>query len=270
MALTGLQPSPSAQRRMVYDALADVFKAAHRRFEVVVVKRYSCLPLLVIAVLVVSLFTLACGDDDGGAVSPGGPFGDNKTAKSGVRDGSSGSGSCEVKVTGDQQLTFSGKAGPGAVGSDYWFTDDDLRQTFTALKNDKESVEAALKKDPRLYLLIVNCNQAGGGGTLSLIPSNTSKYKDVPFKPADYVISKQGALSGAKNPGEFTALLNLAKGGFNVSEPGKLQITKFDKSGIAGTFTFKAEEFAAEGTPKKVNVEGKFDFSCPGGGSCKK
>lgn len=236
----------------------------------VVVKRYSRLPVLVIAFLAFSLFALACSDDDGGAVSPGGPFGDNKTVKSGVPGGSSGSGSCEVKVTGDQQLTFSGNAGPGALGSDYWFTDDDLRQTLSALKNDKESVEAALKKDPRLYLLIVNCTQAGGGGTLSLIPSNTSKYKDVPFKPADYVISKQGALSGAKNPGEFSAFLSVAKGGFNVSEPGTLQITKFDKSGIAGKFNFKAEEFAAEGTPKKVNVEGKFDFPCSGGGNCKK
>ena len=128
-----------------------------------------------------------------------------------------------------------------------------------------------MKKDPRVFLLILNCTSSEGGGknSISILPGNDSKYKDVPFQPGEYTIPVQGAL-GANKAGEFGVLLSAGDKSFKVTEAGKLKITKFDKTGIAGTFSYKGQDAFAEGTPKKVAVEGKFDFPCAAGDNCKK
>lgn len=235
--------------------------------------RRLAVPLL-IGVLVAML--AACGGDDdddsgGGIPAPGGSTNSGSNDKPASSGGSSAKGSCEVKVTGDIQTTFTGTGGTGAVTSDYWYTDDEMKKILGILKSGDESVEDAMKKDPRLFLLLINCGTgANAKESISIMPSNGSKYADVPFKPGEYAIPVQGALGGAKKPGEFNVLLSVQDGVWKVSEAGTLKISKFDKTGIAGTFSFKSEETFAEGTPRKINVSGTFDFACPDGDNCKR
>lgn len=227
--------------------------------------------------VIAALALAACGDnddDDGGFTGPGGSK-DSPTRGStsgGGASAASNNGGCEVTVTGDVSASWKGRGGASALGSDYWYSDDEMKKIVGTLKSANESVDDAMKKDPRLYLLILNCTSTEGGGknSISLFPSSKSKYKDVPFQPGEYVIPKQGGLGGGENPGEFGVLLSVGESGFKVAEAGKLKITKFDKTGIAGTFSYKGEEAIAQGTPKKISVEGKFDFACPAGDNCKK
>lgn len=196
-----------------------------------------------------------------------------------ARDTGKGPGSCEMKVSGDVTKTVTSGGGSGAVGADYWMTDDEMRTALKAIaqifdkKSDAElerEVAASMKEDPRLVLLIINCGSAGGAdGSLSLMPGADSKYANVPFGPKSYTIAKGGLLGGDAKAGEFTAMFSLGDGLYGIDEPGELKITKFDKTGIAGSFSFKASERLSN-TNKKVTVQGTFDYPCTGGGNCKK
>jgi hypothetical protein len=54
-----------------------------------------------------------------------------------------------------------------------------------------------------------------------------------------------------------------------VSEEGELRITKFDTSGIEGSFSFGAEELFGEAEdPDQIQVEATFRFDCTGGSKC--
>lgn len=230
---------------------------------------------LMAGMVAASLVLGACGgDDDGGSPAGPGGFGarkDGATQASGS-GASSGTGSCEVNLTGDVKVSWKGRGGASAAGSDYWYSDDEMKKMLGVMKSSKESVDDAMKKDPRLFLLILNCTSSEGGGknSVSILPSGDSKYKDVPFQAGEYAIPVQGALGGAAKPGDFGVLLSVGEGAYRVVEAGKLKITKFDKSGIAGSFSYKGEEVFGEGKPKVVNVEGKFEFRCPAGENCKK
>jgi hypothetical protein len=195
--------------------------------------------------------------------------------------GMSGAGRCEVNVSGDENVSFSSGGGVAAVGSDYWYSEDELRKSLRALarlggaKSDAEidrEVDAAMKQDPRLTLLVVNCGSPGdkAGGSLSLLPGNESRYADVPFGAKSYTIASGGALGGNARAGEFNAVFSLKDGIWALDEPGKLEITRFDKTGIAGRFTFRASERFADGTPRNVTVQGTFDFPCQMGANCKR
>jgi hypothetical protein len=222
----------------------------------------------------------ACGgdDDDGGGNSP---FGNNDTGGGGTTPGSisnlKGKGECEVKVTGDVQTSWKADGGADAVGSDYWLSDDDLRKALEFLASGsgdakKKEVDEMMKRDPRFFILLLNCIPSDSTkGSLTLSPSNEAKYADVPYKAGEYVIGKGGVLGGTDDPKAFGALFATDDETlWQVSEDGTLKITKWNSDGIAGSFNFKAEEgFVTSGTPKKVSVEGTFDFGCPSG-NCKK
>jgi hypothetical protein len=187
---------------------------------------------------------------------------------------------CNVSVTGDITQEYTGSGGSTAVGTDYWYTEDELRQALRTLAEfgsedlSEEEIEAQveedMQKDPRFILLILNCVASDSSGSVTFSPSSTSKYADVPFEPKSYVIKGGQGFGGAQNPGEWSALFTLGESSFSVSADGTMNITKFDNSGIAGDFSFPAEEiFAPEGqTVKKVQVEGSFDFDCTGPSVC--
>ncbi len=156
---------------------------------------------------------------------------------------------CEVKVEGDVTATAVHAGGPGAVGTDYWMSKDELHQAVAMLQKDPAKVEEAMKKDPVFYLLLMNCG--GGDVGLSFFPNMTSKYADVPFAPKKSVF-------GTK-PGDYTALLSLSHKGYMPDPGGTFDVTKFDKTGISGTFAFEAT-----GMSKKdhVKVSGTFNYKC--------
>jgi len=239
-------------------------------------------PLVVLLLTLLGLSAVSCGDDSstGTAGQSGQP---TSASKAGDLPAKTGPGSCQVDVTGDVTVSYKGQGGASAVGSDYWLTDDEIRSAVSMVTGlgskasdaeKKKAVDEAMQKDPRLYLLILNCVSGSGAGKnlLSLMPSSDSKYADVPFKPGQYTIPSGGLLGGAAKPGEFSVLFALGDDSYRVTQDGKLNITKFDKSGIAGTFNFTAEQgFTDQGAKaKKISVSGQFDFPCAGGGNCKK
>ena len=197
---------------------------------------------------------------------------------------STGAGSCEVKVTGDLSVTGKGQGGASAVGSDYWLTDDELREglkLFEKFGNPdlstaqvEKNVDEKMKNDPRLFILILNCQTSDGDEeiSVSVLPSNESKYRDVPYGPKKYAIAAGGILGGDPKTGEFGVLLTIGGRSFAVSEAGELNITKWDGSGIAGAFTFAAKEpeLLARGTAKAVSVAGAFSYKCTGQRKCRK
>jgi hypothetical protein len=138
----------------------------------------------------------------------------------------------------------------------------------TADAADKgKRIKEALAADPRRSILFISC--VAGDLKVRLGPGGGSKYKDVPFSPKKYeIVSSPG-------PGQFGVILSLeAKNFFNfdVVGTGTLVITKWDKTGIAATFSLEAEEeFPWQGMPKrKVKVDGVVDMKCVEGENCQR
>ena len=189
-------------------------------------------------------------------------------------------GSCQTKISGDETIEFTGSGGVSAVGTDYWYTEDEMREilrqiaSFGEGKTDEQieqEVEDGMQLDPRFILLLLNCVDPSGSPSISLSPSSGSKYADVPYEARTYVIKAgEGLFGGSETPGEFGVLMTVGETSYRVSVDGEINITKFDGSGIAGTFSFGAEDiFPAEGqTAKVITVEGSFDFACNGQSVC--
>jgi hypothetical protein len=164
-----------------------------------------------------------------------------------------------VDVTGDAQVSWDGAGGTSAVGTDYWYTEQEL-----AAFND--GVEEG---EPVFFILVLNCVSPAGDPSISLLPSAQTTFDDVPFKPKDYVIAEGGALGGGGGPGEFGVLFTIATDQvFEVTEPGRLRIRKFDRTGIAGSFSFGATEILTD-TPAEIDMSGSFDFACVGPSICR-
>jgi len=179
---------------------------------------------------------------------------------------------CEVHVTGSQTVDIVGTKPRGSqnarmsAGSEYWMTDEELRGALAMMvriggdKPAKEEVDRkvdeAMKKDPRLWLLIMNCST--DDGFLNLGASNSSKSSDIVFGPHTYVIASD------PKAGEFGAMFSIKRDkhtGYHLVAPGKLEITKFDASGITAGFGFEAE---SRDKSQHVTVRGSFDFGCAG------
>jgi hypothetical protein len=172
-------------------------------------------------------------------------------------------GSCEVDVQGDVVAKVVAPADAQAVGTDYWMTAEQLDQAVEMMVNmlvkDKTKAAAeiakAKKNEPRIMLLIVNCN--AGTVHLTFSPGIGSKYKDVPFAPGKYPIASQ------PKSNEFGIMFSVANK-FYKPTSGSIDITRFDKTGLTASF-----EFAAENTDRltkalsKVTVKGKLDYPCP-------
>jgi hypothetical protein len=179
---------------------------------------------------------------------------------------------CEVHVTGSQTLDIVATKPRGSpspkisVGTEYWYTDDELRMalaTMVRIGGDKPSkeevqrkVDEGMKKDPRLWLLMMNC--ATDDGFLNLSASNSSTSKDIPFGPHTYVIASE------PKAGELSTMFSIKQGkhqSYHLAAPGKLEVAKFDASGITAAFAFEAESYDKS---QHVSVKGSFDFGCAG------
>ena len=182
---------------------------------------------------------------------------------------------CEIAVTGDSTVRIAADAprdatqGKLAASTDYWLSDAQLRMALATMQSidnkltpaeKQRKVDEGMKKDPRFMVLLISCLSDEGGVIFS--PASGSKYAHVPMKAGSYSI----AASGRTRPGEFTAMFHIATRGkresYTVAEPGKLVVPRFDRKGITGTFSFKAEQ-RGKGS-KKVDVNGSFNYVCTG------
>jgi len=173
---------------------------------------------------------------------------------------------CEITVEGDLTAKGESPGGPMAVGSDYWMSDAEIKEAVKAMAGalgggKPVDLDAELKKDPRIYTLLINC--ATPRAKISIGPSMGSKYADVPFGPKKYKI----AAPKGEQPGLMTTLTTFEgdTGVWVVDGEGELDVSKFDKTGIAGSFSYGLAEATfgdKSKTPRKVKVTGKFAFKC--------
>ena len=226
---------------------------------------------------VVCALLIACGGKKDATPSSGSATPTTKAVTAGSETpAGTPAGKCTFTVTGDMPMTVEAIAtksppnGKAMAAADYWQTDDQLRSALKTLsgldsKKSKDAIEAEvdadMKKDPKFMLLLINCGAEGG--SLNFGPGNGSKYADVPFKPGKY------SITGKAKAGEIGVMVNLRPPGkhqsFSVSEPGTLDISKFDLTGLTGTFSFKAKSFDDKQT---VEIKGSFDYPCTGA-ACK-
>jgi hypothetical protein len=189
---------------------------------------------------------------------------------------------CEIHVRGDTTLDAtighphaqpSSRHARVGAATDYWMTDDELRMGLTALAGmnaggnqsyeaNTAAAEAAMKKDPRMFLLALECGNEQA--RIGLAPVEGSHYADVPYAPKKYRIA-----SSSPQPGEFAATFVMVQAGqrqaFVAGDGGSLDIAKFDKTGIAGTFHFTAK---SAGGDRSITVDGSFTYGCMGGHAC--
>jgi len=173
-------------------------------------------------------------------------------------------GSCEVTVEGDIQTKVVAPADAQSVGTDYWMTPEQIDQAVEMMVNmmvkDKTKAAAeiakAKKNEPRIMLLIVNCN--GDKVHLTFSPGIGSKYKDVPYAPGKYPIA------ATPRNNEFGVMFSVERKFYKPTEGGSIDITRFDKTGLTASFAFPAENTdKLTKAVTKVTVKGKLDYPCP-------
>lgn len=221
----------------------------------------------------IALTVAACGKSSNGtAGSNAPPPGAPPASATGAAAAPGPQDRCEVHITGAQTLDIIGTKPRGSpspkisVGSEYWMTDEELRDALGMMMRiggDKPSkqdvarkVDEAMKKDPRLWLLIMNCST--DAGFLNLSASNSSTSRDIPFGPHTFVISSD------PKAGELGGMFSIQQGkhvSYHLAAPGKLEVTKFDATGITATFSFEAQ---THDNSQHVTVNGSFDFGCAG------
>lgn len=183
-------------------------------------------------------------------------------------------GTCEVKVGGAVKKSVSGKGGTTAVASDHWYTPPELRDLMLKLESmgaanpseaAKAKVDKALKSGAQVMgPLVLNCvNPAGmSAGNLNIFSGSRNSMQRIPFKPG-----KVRLVAREPKPGELGAQLAIGEDTFVLTRPGELVLTRFDGSGITGTFRYEAKKFVPayepQGPEQKVTVVGTFDFPCP-------
>lgn len=183
-------------------------------------------------------------------------------------------GTCEVKVDGAIQKSFSGKGGPSAVATDHWYTQAELRDALLKLETlgaahpsdaAKAKVDKAVKEGAQMMgPLVLNCVSTEGmsQGNLNIVPGSRNSMQRIPFKPG-----KVKLVDVEPKPGELRVKLSIGDDTFVLTRPGELVLTRFDGSGITGTFRYEAKKFVPiyepQGPEQKVTVMGTFNFPCP-------
>lgn len=157
-------------------------------------------------------------------------------------------GSCDVTFEGDLQKTYRSPGGASALGSDYFMNEEEIRQALKTFVGEAK-VEEALRRDPKIYTLIVNCgvddlNLNFGAGA-------DSTYADIPFGPKKYEVgNRKGQIAMLGSVQKYEKYFRAKPGSW-------FEITKFDGSGLQGAF-----ELVIDGD-LKGKVRGKIDYKCP-------
>jgi hypothetical protein len=149
------------------------------------------------------------------------------------------------------------------ASSDYWATESDLRRVigtrvavFATDEEAQQKLAQAMASDPRQQILRLSCVTDQGG--ITLMTSARSRYRDVPLGPGRYRISAGDMAEAA--PGEFVAqTVRIGRLDYYRARGGQLELTRFDRTGVAGSFTLTAAVEPGEAT---LSVAGRFDLPC--------
>lgn len=179
--------------------------------------------------------------------------------------GGAGGPGCEGTISGGVTGSFKSGAGASAVNTDYWFSESDLIQAARFLGETEAQIKAQIEaKQFVVYPLVLNCGDSKTG--LNFL-AKADSYSDFPFGPKTYAIPAGGVLGGETKNGEVSVILLVDNNPYK-SKGGTFEVKKFDKSGIAGSFTIDIEEaFATSGAAKSGKIVGTFNMPCTGAGS---
>lgn len=191
-------------------------------------------------------------------------------------DGSDGDGGCHVDVAGDLTTSWDGADNAAAITTDYWYTEDELKQQLEFFAEEDADVDAEYEQlmadgQAVFSLLLMNC-QGPDTAALSFSVSNATTRDDLPMGPGSYTIG--GGLLGAGDipPGTITVLVTMpgeAESGalWGLGGEGTFEISSWDEGAVEGTFSFPAEESLTD-TPRTATVDGTFRFTCKASTSC--
>jgi hypothetical protein len=175
---------------------------------------------------------------------------------------------CRVKFSGAEESEFVGKWYPlrkddsVTAASDYWATEAEMRTALRAgigagdRAEAERQIDQRMQNDPRVVILELHC--MSDGGAVVIVSSAASKYGDVPFKTGSYKLGT-GTMKSAPAGDFVVARLRSATTPYTGVKPGTLNLTKFDATGVAGSFSFGAQSVSTK-TPAKI--EGTFDLPC--------
>jgi hypothetical protein len=173
---------------------------------------------------------------------------------------SAGSGSCSVNVSGDVEASWEAEKGLGSVGSDYYFSEEELEQTAELLGGEVE--EGTFYA----YGLILNC-EGEDGYSFSILTTTAATPDNFPFEPGTYDI-EPGLMGTSDQDGLLGSVLSLGNGTdapLLQATSGTLDITRFEESGFEATATLELEEFF--GTESRTGtLEATFSYECGDGG----
>jgi hypothetical protein len=157
--------------------------------------------------------------------------------------GAAALGSCHVDVTGARTVSWDSPGGVAAVGVQYWLSEQAL---------------ATVPADT--FFFIVNCNSEAG--LVTFAAGDAATTDTLPLAPARYELPSRASamtdtvlIAGVTVNEDDQALWSLDEGGV-------LDITAFDESHIAGTFTFSATDVFGQ-EDDGVTVTGSFDYANP-------
>lgn len=237
---------------------------------------------LTVAAAALLMLVAACGDDDSGGVTTTAAPGTTSAAGASTTTGLPGEtsttlpsgdgGGCIVEVTGDIPTSWSGPGGVSAFTSDYWYTEDELRQQF-AFFTDPEgrTFEQVYEAGEAIFtFFLMNC-QGPGGELVTLAVSDDATRADFPFATGTYPV-KVGMFSfdgDQQGPSDFAVLFAINDTDvWGLDGEGRITIDRWDGETVAGTFAFDViEQFVTTGA-RRGSVTGSFEMTCQASVQC--
>jgi hypothetical protein len=176
-------------------------------------------------------------------------------------------GECTITVSGDVEDTIVYPQSVFTFTSDYWATEDELREIVEFMGEDnvgRSYDELVSRGEPIIGWFIYNCvdpdDPAGG---VIVLPTNGTSPQQFPMGPGTYEVS--GGLFDATGP-VATVISNFGVSSEEQFDPvpgsGELTISRWDTEALEGTITFDGVESFAEGEPREINVMVEFTVMC--------
>lgn len=196
--------------------------------------------------------TTTTGDTDGGSADEG---------------AASGPGECTVVVTGDREdaWTFEGGVNRVGIATDYWFSDDAIREAVEELGGSYD--EFIEKGEALVAVLGVYCSESDDpmepGQGVDVRATNATRATDLPMGPGSYAVVGGGTVIDEGPAGTVIADVTVIEDEIyeTIADSGSLEITRWDIQGIEGSFSFASREMFAE-DPKEIDVTVQFSLVC--------
>jgi hypothetical protein len=188
----------------------------------------------------------------------------------------SGDAGCHVDVTGGLEASWDGPDDDAAVTTDYWYSEAELLQQVEIFAEEGTDPEAELATkletgEPIFSLLLMNC-PGPDGGALTFTHSSATTRATLPMGPGTYPLGG-GLVGGEEGPAGTMSVLVVMPGEAEADSvwmpegEGTFEITRWDNSGIEGSFSFGVAQSFVD-PPRQATVNGTFAFTCKASTTC--